>query len=284
MRKVMMVFLMLVLALFSACEHVQEASVVEAPQSLLNRIVSRGELVIGTAASMPPLNMTTTEGEIIGMEADIANHMAQAMGVKLRFDVLPFSELLPALEVGKVDMVLSGMTITPTRNMKVAFVGPYFISGKAFLTKMDTIASAKKPSEVDRPEIKVVALRGSTSQYFVEKAMPKVKLVTTKDYEEAVQMVIGGEVHAMIADYPICLVSVMQYPEQGLVSVITPLTYEPLGIAMPANDSHLINWTKNFLGVLQGTGTLDALRQKWFQDQSWLEKLPKKEIPKKIGL
>jgi polar amino acid transport system substrate-binding protein len=280
----MIIFLILMVALFSACEHMQGSGAGQAPESRLSRIVSRGELVVGTAASMPPLNMTTKEGEIIGMEADIAGYMAEAMGIKLRFEVLPFSELLPALEAGKVDMILSGMTITPTRNMKVAFVGPYFTSGKAFLTKMDTIASARKPSEVDRPEIKVGALRGSTSQYFAEKAMPKVKLITTKDYEEAVQMVIEGEIDALIADYPICLVSVLQYPDQGLVSVITPLTYEPLGIAMPANDSHLINWTKNFLGVLQGTGTLETLREKWFQDQSWLEKLPKKEIPKKIGL
>jgi polar amino acid transport system substrate-binding protein len=284
MKKVMIIFLMLMVALFSACEHMQGTGVGQAPGSQLSRIVSRGELVIGTAASMPPLNMTTTDGEIIGMEADIAGYMAEAMGVKLRLEVLSFSELLPALEAGKVDMILSGMTITPTRNMKVAFVGPYFTSGKAFLTKMDTIASAKKPSDVDRPEITLAALKGSTSQYFVEKAMPKVKLITTKGYDEAVQMVIEGKVDAMIADYPICLVSVLQYPDQGLVSVITPLTYEPLGIAMPANDSHLINWAKNFLGILQGTGTLETLRQKWFQDQSWLKKLPTKKLPKKIGL
>ena len=49
---------------------------------------------------------------------------------------LGFGVLLPALQAGKVDMVLSGMTITPDRNLKVAFVGPYFISGKAILTKI----------------------------------------------------------------------------------------------------------------------------------------------------
>ena len=111
---------------------------------MLDGIVQKGELVVGTAASMPPLNMTTKKGEIIGFEIDLARMMASAMGVKLRVEPMEFSKLLPALENGKVDMVLSGMTITPARNLKVAFVGPYFISGKAFLTKIETIAKAKE--------------------------------------------------------------------------------------------------------------------------------------------
>ncbi|NIQ91423.1 MAG: transporter substrate-binding domain-containing protein, partial [Deltaproteobacteria bacterium] len=115
-----------------------------------------------------------------------------------------------------VDMVLSGMTITPARNLKVAFVGPYFISGKAFLTKIETIAKAKEATEVNSPNVKLTALRGSTSQYFVEQVLPKVQLVPAKDYDEAVKLVLQGKVNAMIADYPICLVSVYRYPNEGL--------------------------------------------------------------------
>src|SRR5262245_12412781 len=97
-----------------------------APSSpVLGRIASTGELVVGRAASMPPLNMTTKNGQVVGFEIDLAQAMAQAMNVKLRVAPIPFAELMPALEAGQVDMVLSGMTITPGRNMKVAFVGPY---------------------------------------------------------------------------------------------------------------------------------------------------------------
>src|SRR5215467_11178108 len=98
--------------------------------STLSRIQQRGELVVGTAASMPPLNMTTKTGAIIGFEVDMARAMADAMNVKLRLAPMPFAELLPALNAGSVDMVISGMTMTPQRNMTVAFVGPYYISGK----------------------------------------------------------------------------------------------------------------------------------------------------------
>ena len=78
------------------------------------------------------MNMTTKAGKVIGLEPDIANEIAVRMGVKATFKTMPFAELLPALEAGKVDMVLSSMTITGKRNMRVAFVGPYFISAKLF--------------------------------------------------------------------------------------------------------------------------------------------------------
>jgi polar amino acid transport system substrate-binding protein len=223
---------------------------------------------------MPPLNMTTKAGKIIGFEADLAGYMATAMGVRLKLEAMPFSELLPAVEAGRVDMVISGLTITPGRNLKVAFVGPYLVSGKAVLTKNEWLASAKDPSKIDRRGITVAALKGSTSQEFVEKRMPKVKLVVTKNYDEAVSMVIGDKVDAMIADFPICVVSILRYPDQGLFTLIDPFTYEPLGIAVPATDPLLINWVENFLTGFQGSGELDALKANWFEDASWLKHLP----------
>jgi polar amino acid transport system substrate-binding protein len=150
------------------------------------------------------------------------------MGVTLRFEVMPFSELLPALEAGKVDMILSGVTITPERNLKVAFVGPYFISGQAFLTKSETIARVKDASDIDSPDTTLAAVKGTTSQILVEEELPKAKLVTTKDYEEAVDLVIQDKVDALVADYPICLIYPLRRPDEGLVAVIAPLTYEQL--------------------------------------------------------
>jgi polar amino acid transport system substrate-binding protein len=223
---------------------------------------------------MPPLNMTDKKGEIIGLEVDMANYFAGAMGVELNLVKKPFPELLPALEAGEVDMVLSGMTITPERNLKVAFVGPYIISGKAFLTKDKFIASVKESSDLNQSDMSFVALESSTSETLVKEVMPKAKLMTTKNYDDAVEMVLQDKVNALVADYQICLVSLLRYPDQNLVSVITPFTYEPLGIALPAGDSHLINWVNNFINTLKKSGELDELRARWLKDGSWLKELP----------
>ena len=275
MKKVkIIIMLIMALALVSGCVHTQQGAGTEKAVSVLDSISQKGVLVVGTAGSMPPFNMTTREGDVIGFEPDMAKLMAEEMGVKLRFAVMPFSELLPALEAGKVDLILSQMTMTGKRNMKVAFVGPYSISGKSFVTKIKWIASVKEASQVNGPKTTVVALKGSTSEAFVKKNLPKARLVVARDYDDAVEMVLKGKVDAMIADYPICVLTVLSNPDQGLISVITPLNYEPIGIALPGNDPLMVNWMENFLGTLEETGVLDLLKERWVKDNSWLKKLP----------
>lgn len=275
MKKLRIIVVLLsTLILLPACVHMAKTTVNQSPAPVLDRITKKGELVVGTAGNMPPLNMTTKKGEIIGFEIDIAGYMAKAMGVKLRLEAMPFSELLPALDAGRVDMVLSGMTITGRRNLKVAFVGPYYSSGKAFLTKIETIAAAKEGSEINSPDRTLVALKGSTSQAFVEKAIPQAKLVVTSNYDQAVAMVLKNKADALVADYPICLVSLARYPDEGLLSIMTKLTYEPIGIAMPAGDPLLVNWVENFLKKLRGSGGMKALKNAWFKSSSWLKRLP----------
>ncbi len=266
-RASLVIVLVLALGLMSAC-----VGMIGPP--VINRIQQKGELVVGTAGNMPPFNMTTKDGKIIGFELDLAQYLASAMNVKLRIETMPFAELLPALEAGKVDMVMSSMTMLTERNLKVAFVGPYFISGKSLLTKTRTLLSVEDPSEIDTPATTLVALEGSTSQLFVEELIPKATLIKAKDYDEAVQMVLQGKAHALIADYPICVISVFRYPDEELATLLTPLTYEPIGIALPANDSLLINLVENFLVAFEGSGELEELRERWFEDGSWLRKLP----------
>ena len=275
MKKLTIVFVSLLLFL-SGCAQMNgnTANASASASPVIDRIQQRGELVVGMAGNMPPLNMTTKEGELIGYEVDLARAMAGAMGVKARMKVIPFAELLPALQSGKIDLILSNMTITPGRNLKVAFVGPYFTSGKAFLTKIKTIAMADEAADINAKNTKLVALKGSTSQAFVEKAIPNATLVTANDYDAAVKMVLEDKVHAMVADYPICVVSVFRHPDKGLLSVVTPLTYEPIGVGVPAGDPLLVNWVENFMGIAEKVGLFEALKEKWLLKADWLHRLP----------
>jgi len=241
---------------------------------VLDRIQKKGELVVGTSGDQPPLNATAKDGRIIGLEPDLASIMSSGMGVKLKMVRIPFPELLPALLAGKIDMILSGMTMTPQRNMKVAFVGPYYVTGKAFLTKMETIASLKNADGIDKPEYTVTTLKGSTSQQYVEKVLPHAKLVTTNNYDEALDMVIQDKAQVMVADYHFCAVSAVRYKEKGLTTVTAPFTYEPIGVAVPAGDPLLVNLVQNLLITLSGSGDLKKMTERWFNDGSWLKELP----------
>jgi polar amino acid transport system substrate-binding protein len=275
MKKWIIVFVSLLLFLTGCAQtNSSTANAAASASPVIDRILQRGELVVGMAGNMPPLNMTTKEGELIGYEVDLAQAMAAAMGVKAKMEIISFGELLTALRTGKIDIILSNMTITPGRNLKVAFVGPYFTSGKAFLTKIKTLALADEPEDIDAKKTRLVALKGSTSEAFVETVLPGATLITAKDYDEAVDMVLQDKVHALVADYPICVVSVFRYPNKGLLSVVTTLTYEPIGVGVPAGDPLLVNWVENFMGIAEKTGLLEELKRKWLLNADWLQRLP----------
>ena len=246
----------------------------ETASPVLSRIVKSGELRVGMSGNQPPLNVKSRSGELIGLEVDLAILLANAMQVTPKLVTKPFSELLGALKGGEVDLVMSGMTITPERNLEVAFVGPYFVSGKSILTKSAKLAAIDEAKSINDASVSLAALGGSTSQRFVEVFVPKAKLVGVANYDEGVKLVLGDKVDALVADYPICVLSVLRHPEQNLATLVTPLTIEPIGIALPANDALLVNLVQNYLNALQGTGVLEALRARWFEDASWLGQLP----------
>jgi polar amino acid transport system substrate-binding protein len=258
--------LVLILLMAGACAHPTGTGV--SPN--LDRIQHAGILRVGTAANMPPLNMLDKSGQPMGLDVDLARTMARAMGVELNLVIKPFAELLPALESGEVDMVISGLTITPARNLKVGFVGPYHVSGKALLTKFRSLVTSEDTAKLNSEAFAYTALEGSTSADLVKALMPRARLTTAPDYDAAVNMVLTNKVDALVADYHVCVLSLLRHPGEGLVSLITPFTYEPLGIALPPNDAQLFNWTENFLDTLRESDELIKLKAKWIEDPTWL--------------
>ncbi len=261
-----------IVSLLSGCAEMNRAP---APSSspVLDRILSRGELRVGMSGDMPPLNMITKEDKIIGLDVDLATLVADAMGVKLNVQRMKFSGLLPALEAGSIDMIISNMTMTPDRNMKVAFVGPYFTSGKGLLTKRSALGSAMKMEDLDNINYTFVALKGSTSEAVTRRGAPLAKLVTVNTENEGVQMVIDGKADGMLADYPICVVAAYRNQGSGLVPVAAPLTYEPIGIAVPKGDPQLLNWLQNFMHSIEKAGYMKDLGEKWFAKPTWIDQL-----------
>lgn len=262
----------LILALLAGLMGPAAATAQDAP--VLQRIVDSGKLRVGTSGTQPPFSVKSKDGKLIGYEIDIATLVARAMGVELVLVEKPFGDLLDALNAGEVDVVMSGMTMTPARNLRAAFIGPYMVSGKSILTKSSTLAAISEAQEIDRANLKVAALRGSTSEGFVRRVAPKVQLTLAESYDDAVKQVIDGTVDALVADFPICALSVLRHPDAGLATLTEPLTIEPIGVAVSAGDSLLLNMMENYLGALEAVGVLEELQQAWFDDGSWLIQIP----------
>lgn len=246
----------------------------EADAQVLDRVVESRELRIATSGNQPPFSAVSRGGELIGLEVDLARMLAEAMNVNLTLMSLPFPELLPALEKGDVDMVISGLSITPQRARDFAWVGPYVLSGKSVLTDSATLVSMRTPRDLDKPELTLVTLKGSTSEDYAKRVAPSAKLVTTSSYDEAVKLLLDGGANAMVADRPVCVLTVLRNPARDLATPSVPFSVEPIGIALPAKDERLFNLVDTYIDAFEKTGLLEELRKKWLQDSDWLALLP----------
>ena len=258
--------LALLLLLVSGCNTLQTRS-----DSTLARIQERGQLILGTSGNMPSMSQRDASGKLTGFDIDMARLMANLMEVDLVTEVMPFSELLPALEAGKVDLVISNVTITPKRNLRVAFVGPYMTSGKCFVTKDETLARAEQSENLNTPATRLAVLKGSTSEDFARTLFSQATIMPIEEYSQGAEMVKNDQVGGMLTDYPVCLATLKDNPDAGFVSLFSLLTYEPIGIALPAGDPLFVNWTENFLQRMEGTNTLEGLGRRWFGKLEMLE-------------
>jgi polar amino acid transport system substrate-binding protein len=240
---------------------------------VLSRIAESQTIRVGMSAGQPPFNVTNREGKIIGMDVDLAGLLAAALEVELEIVEMPFNQLLPALESGKVDLVMSGMTATLQRNMRAAFVGPYHITGKSILARSETIA-ALGSNELNKEDLRIAALKGSTSEDFVRKVAPNATLVATETYDDAIDLMLANKVELFVADASIIMLSMLRWPDAGLTAANKPLTIEPIGIAVPASDPLLMNLIENYMTALEASGALEQLHKKWFQSGGWLMQLP----------
>jgi len=240
----------------------------------LQRVVDFKVLKVGMSGNQPPLTMKNRQGSLMGFDVDLARALATAMQVKLEIITMPFGELINALEKDEIDMVISGLSITPQRTEQVSFIGPYMMSGKSILTKNSVLGKISTTDEFNSADIKLLALKGSTSAAFVREVAPEASLIEVSNYDEGVAMLIDDKADAMVADMPMCVLSVLRYPDAGLTTLDRPLTVEPIGIAISKEDIQFKNLVGNYLRAYEKTGVLNQLREKWFEDSSWVAALP----------
>jgi len=244
------------------------------PTDSVHRIVESGRLRVGMSGVQPPLNMKNRAGELIGFDVDVAEALADAMDLELELIERPFGDLLSGLEKNEFDLVISSLTITPARNARVAFVGPYLISGATILTREKLVDELEDPVAVGAPERTWGALAGSTGEALLREAFPSAKVVTTDDLAMLVPKVISGELDGLISDLPYVRFEIARHPDSGLAELPSPLTTEPIGIALAPGSPLLANLVGNYINALEYTGLLMQMKVYWLDGNAWLSELP----------
>ena len=245
-------------------------------KSTLNKILERGELIVGLEPGYMPFEMKDKKGRIIGYDVDLAKKMAKEMGVKLKLVPTAWDGIIAGLVTEKFDIIISGMTITQQRNLKVNFADPYIVVGQTVLMDKALKDKIKTAKELDKTEYTIVTKLGTSAEIAVRKFYKKAKILTFDTEADAASEVLSGKAAAFVYDQPYNVLFMADKGKGRLIHLDTPLTYEPLGWAIRKGDPDFLNWLNNFLRQIKEDKVenfYDDLYDKWLKDTSWLERV-----------
>ncbi|WP_026486324.1 basic amino acid ABC transporter substrate-binding protein [Caldanaerobius polysaccharolyticus] len=242
----------------------QKSDVGTSSATSLDRIKKAGVLVMGTSADFPPYEshqLVNGEDKIVGFDVDIAQAIADGLGVKLRIEDMKFDGLIAALQSGKIDMIVAGMTPTPERAKSVDFSDLYYNGKQVLVVKKDnkTIKSAS-----DLKGKKLDAQLGTTS----EKAARGIKGATVIPIDKVsteVMEVKTGKVDGMVVEQTVAVAYLKENPDLKIVEIPELKSEEGAAIAVKKGDKALLDEINKILKQLKNSGEYDKLIDKWFR-------------------
>ena len=239
-------------------------------ESALESIQTSGELKVCFEAGYMPFEMKTKDGRFVGFDIDMGKQMARSMGVKFTPVNTAWDGIIPALQTGKCDIIMGGMTITAERNLKVMFATPYIVIGQSVIISPELKGKVTSYKDLNDPKYTIATKLGTTGAEAAKKYVPKAKIDLYETEIDAVLQVANGKADAFVYDFPYNAIYASQ--NKGKVAHISePFTYEPLGWAIRQDDPNFLNFLDNFLRQAKGDGTYDRIYDKWFNSDSWLK-------------
>jgi polar amino acid transport system substrate-binding protein len=240
----------------------------ETKESMIEQVQKRGLLRVGMSTFVP-WAMKDKTGKFIGFEIDVATRLAKDTGVNVEFVPTKWSGIIPALITGKFDIIIGGMGIIPSRNLKVNFSIPYDYTGMSIVANKTLAAGFSRLEDFNRSEVVIAARLGSTAVTAAKKYMPKAQLRLFDDESEAYQELVNGRVHAVVASAPTPAFQALKYPAKLFLPLDKTFTREPIGFAVKKGDFDTMNYLDNWIRYVESEGWLKDRKNYWFRTKDW---------------
>ncbi|RKN85910.1 ABC transporter substrate-binding protein/permease [Paenibacillus ginsengarvi] len=221
------------------------------------------KLVMGTSPDYPPYESVDAKGngEIVGMDIDIAKTITAQLGYELEIASMDFSGLIAALQAGRVDFVMSGMSVTEERKLSVSFSNSYY-------TARNTIVSRKESGydSVGQLSGKLVGVQLGSIQDLFAQTIAGASLKKLNKIADLIQELNSGRIDAAVVEDAVAIEMIRSNP--GLTMNFLPVTDKDNGyaIAFPKQSGLVSNFNR-VLDQMKDSGQLQQIVNKWFEHQ-----------------
>lgn len=215
----------------------------------LQDIQKNGTMVVATSPDFPPFEYLEG-GNVVGIEVDILEKVAEDLGVTLTIEQMDFDAVVPGVQVGKFDLGASGITINEKREKNVDFSQPYFLASQAIVVMPDSPITSKADLEGKSVSVQT----GTTAEDYCMNNGYEVLAFTANN--DALAALTSGKVDAWVVDNE---VAVSLAAENGLTVLTEPMTTEPYAFAFPKGSDSLIEAFNQSLSAMLADGTIKEI-------------------------
>lgn len=256
--------------------------------STLEGILRRGELRIGLEVGYMPFEMVDKRSglrqkelrhgdvrhksrqlNLIGFDIDMGIEMAKELGVKPVFVDTLWPSIIPALNLGRFDVIFGSMSVTEKRKKKVDFANPFMTVGQTILLNAKHKDTIKSYKDLNDPGYTVLSRPETTGEEAIQGMIPKAVYETVDTEIEGAMRVLEGKADAFIYDFPFNAVFNNMNPSDKLIFLDKPFTKEPVAWAIRKNDTGFMKFLNNFLAEIKSDGRFDKIYDKWFKSSDW---------------
>lgn len=252
---------MSVLAL-AACGNTSESadSAATAGSSALQEIKDSGKLVIGTCADYPPYEwhlIKDGKDEIIGFDIDIAQAIADELGVELEIKDMDFDGLIPALSTGKIDMIIAGMNPTEERKQSVDFTDVYYTQKDALVIKSEDAKDIR--SEDDLKKASLATQKATIQETYLLENFPDAALQSVPKWNTAILSLVTGKVDAVLMVETVAKQYVEQNEGLEIAGFDVASTPNESAIAVAKDNKDFLDAVNDILDEMKESGQIEEL-------------------------
>lgn len=233
-------------------------------QTALEQIKKNKKLVVATSPDYPPFEFMVSEGgksKIVGADIDLAQKIADKLGVELEIKAMDFDALLPALQAGKVDMVITGMTPNEKRKKAVDFSDIYFKGENAVIVNAKD--AGKFTSEDQLKKAKLGVQKGSTQETYVKDNLKVTNYKALVAVPDLIADMKNGNIDAVVLNSKVAGINVTKYDGIKIVENLKLTSggdEEAMAVAIKKGDNaDLIKLTNEVIKELQDSGEYDKI-------------------------
>jgi len=230
--------------------------------STLSKAKERGRLIIGLEAKFKPFEYIDENGDLVGFDVDLGRILGAEMDIPVEFMNVSWDSIIGSLLTKKCDLIISGMTATPKRALRVSYSDPYFHTITCLLVSKKRAADIKGIADLNQPGRIVVVKQDTTGHIAAKARCANAKIVSFPEEDLAALEVHNGRADAFLYDLRAVLNHHGKYEATTFV-LRAPVTVEPYAIACRKGDPDTVSWLNLVLHHLKRDGRLEELYAKY---------------------